>query len=277
MPTFQTLISDRRKELKMTQRALAEKLNVSDKTVSKWETGTTYPDLLILKELAEALEVSPAYLLGAEDLSEDRKKVRQELDRDQLEKFLKDMWVSSGLVLGAGLAGIGAFVVISFAEDSRFFIFGILLGITSGVLLCCAMGLYFLGTFHFQTFCRGKYDPEDFLPVMIRPSLRFWDATGLALWILFLPMGGPVLTIFTSLLMVGVMIIKLVFAWKRGWIPKRDMGSILLGVAFLAFLAGGVIIWYSLTLVGSLLRDFSVLEGLAVIVSAVMTMRLEKI
>lgn len=277
MPTFQTMISERRKELKMTQRALAEKLNVSDKTVSKWETGTTYPDLLILKELADALEVSPAFLLGAEDLTEEHKKVRQELDRDHLEKYIKDMWLSSGLVLGAGLSGIGAYVTISFAWHWSLVVLAIVLGITAGVSFFWSLTRYYLGTYHFQSFCRGKYDPEDYHDVMNRHSLRFWDAMGLALWILFLPFGGPVLTIISSLLIVCVLIHKLVFSWKRGWIPKRDPVSILLGLAFVVLLAGGIILCFLLTGFGSFLRDFSILEGLAVILSAVLTKRLEKI
>ncbi|MBQ5326761.1 MAG: helix-turn-helix transcriptional regulator, partial [Oscillospiraceae bacterium] len=45
-------ISRRRKELKMTQKQLAEKLNISDKTVSRWETGAQIPDGLIIPDIA---------------------------------------------------------------------------------------------------------------------------------------------------------------------------------------------------------------------------------
>ena len=48
----------------LTQAALAEKLNVSDKTVSKWETGKGYPDISMLKPLAAALGVSLTELLA---------------------------------------------------------------------------------------------------------------------------------------------------------------------------------------------------------------------
>lgn len=47
----------------MTQRDLALRLNVSDKTVSKWETGRGLPDICILSELAEALGVSLTELM----------------------------------------------------------------------------------------------------------------------------------------------------------------------------------------------------------------------
>ena len=50
-------ISEKRKELKMTQQQLADKLKVSFQAVSKWENGSAYPNLEVLYELAVALGV----------------------------------------------------------------------------------------------------------------------------------------------------------------------------------------------------------------------------
>ncbi|MCI7595069.1 MAG: helix-turn-helix transcriptional regulator [Lachnospiraceae bacterium] len=50
----------------MTQAELAEKLNYSDKSVSKWERGESLPDILVLKEIADLFEVSLDYLVEAE-------------------------------------------------------------------------------------------------------------------------------------------------------------------------------------------------------------------
>jgi len=61
---FSKIIIQRRKDLKLTQRDLAEKLNVSDKTVSRWEVGTQLPDTSIIPELAKALEVTIEELYG---------------------------------------------------------------------------------------------------------------------------------------------------------------------------------------------------------------------
>ena len=47
-----------------TQAQLAQKICVSDKTVSKWETGKGYPDISLLEPLAEALKVSITELLS---------------------------------------------------------------------------------------------------------------------------------------------------------------------------------------------------------------------
>ena len=58
------IITDRRKALGLTQKALTEKLNISFQAVSKWENGTSYPDVTILPELAATLKVSIDSLLG---------------------------------------------------------------------------------------------------------------------------------------------------------------------------------------------------------------------
>lgn len=61
------LIVKRRKELGLTQQQLAEKLNVSDKVVSKWETGRSLPDTSLLARLADVLELSCDELLRGSD------------------------------------------------------------------------------------------------------------------------------------------------------------------------------------------------------------------
>ena len=53
-----TFISNLRKERNLTQKALAEELNVSDKAVSKWETGKCYPDIETIERLSGFFNVS---------------------------------------------------------------------------------------------------------------------------------------------------------------------------------------------------------------------------
>ena len=63
------IIATRRKELGYTQQQLAEKLNVSDKVVSKWETGRSLPDASMLTDLAEVLGISVNELLKSDNVS----------------------------------------------------------------------------------------------------------------------------------------------------------------------------------------------------------------
>lgn len=56
-------IRELREKRKLTQKELAEKIHVSDKAVSKWETGKGFPDIGIIGELSSALGISIAELL----------------------------------------------------------------------------------------------------------------------------------------------------------------------------------------------------------------------
>ena len=66
-----------RKRAGLTQAGLAEKLNYSDKAVSKWERGESIPDVLILMQLAEQFEI------GVSDLLEDPNALPEETTRFQ--------------------------------------------------------------------------------------------------------------------------------------------------------------------------------------------------
>ena len=59
-----------RKEKQITQEALAEILHVSNRTVSRWETGSNMPDISLLVELAEFYQVSITEIIDGERKSE---------------------------------------------------------------------------------------------------------------------------------------------------------------------------------------------------------------
>ena len=59
-----TVIKELREKDKMTQFQLAEKLGVSDKTVSKWETGKGYPDITLLEPIAKVFRISVTELIS---------------------------------------------------------------------------------------------------------------------------------------------------------------------------------------------------------------------
>lgn len=63
-----TMIKRLREDKRMTQQLLAEKIGVSDKAISKWETGKGYPDISLIEPLAEALGVSIIELFSGEDV-----------------------------------------------------------------------------------------------------------------------------------------------------------------------------------------------------------------
>ena len=69
-------IADKRKSLGMTQAALAEELDVGDKSVSKWERGVCLPDVSKYQELCDVLGISLNELFAGEDL-DDYKIIKQ--------------------------------------------------------------------------------------------------------------------------------------------------------------------------------------------------------
>lgn len=75
-------IHEMRKEQSLTQRELAEKLNISDKTVSKWETGNGLPEVALMLPLCELLHISVNELLSGQRLDEN----------NTLKKQKKTLW-----------------------------------------------------------------------------------------------------------------------------------------------------------------------------------------
>ena len=67
------MISSLRKEKGMTQNDLAEKMNVTDKAVSKWERNLSYPDVNSIPKLAEILGTTVEELLNAQSKKENNK------------------------------------------------------------------------------------------------------------------------------------------------------------------------------------------------------------
>lgn len=71
-------IAEIRKSKKLTQVMLAEKLNVSEKTISKWECGNGFPDTSLILPLCEQLDISANELLSAKKLDEKNYKINAE-------------------------------------------------------------------------------------------------------------------------------------------------------------------------------------------------------
>ena len=76
-------IAGKRKERGMTQRELAEKLGMSDKSVSKWERGICLPDVSVYTELCEILGITLNEFLAGEDI--DEKDVTTKSERNIIE------------------------------------------------------------------------------------------------------------------------------------------------------------------------------------------------
>lgn len=98
---MQKIIVKRRKELNMTQQDLAKKLNVSDKVISKWETGRSIPDTSLLIPLSRALEISVNELLDDVSSNENNLKNKSEIE----------MKLKNNLIITSFIEAIGCLLV----------------------------------------------------------------------------------------------------------------------------------------------------------------------
>ena len=118
-----TFIKEQRIALGMTQQQLAEQLHITNKAISRWETGNAYPDIALLDDLAAALSVSVEELCRGERialpsadtntlLSDVITEVRQQ-KKDRAAKWLRILCLSIfSVILLAFLFFTGAFLFI---------------------------------------------------------------------------------------------------------------------------------------------------------------------
>lgn len=79
-------IADCRKKKNLTQMQLAEKLNITDRAISKWECGRAMPDSSIMLELCETLDISVNELLLGEEIKMENYNKKTELNLIELVK-----------------------------------------------------------------------------------------------------------------------------------------------------------------------------------------------
>lgn len=100
-------ISKKRREKNLTQEQLAEKLGVSNKTISKWENGKCMPDHSIIEQVCRELSVTLSELMDGEDAAESSMRVyddeqifdllrrTQELERQKIFCMVSFSWFSA--------------------------------------------------------------------------------------------------------------------------------------------------------------------------------------
>ncbi len=98
--TFADIIVKLRKEKGYTQQDLADKLHITDKAVSKWERGLSYPDITSISTLANILDVDSSYLI---DLckSEENPYLNK---KEDIKNIIQTVFKGIGLAMGVAVA-----------------------------------------------------------------------------------------------------------------------------------------------------------------------------
>lgn len=118
---FGNFIAELRKEKNMTQKDLADRLHVTDKAVSKWETGKGFPDLKLMEPLAQELEVSLVELLRSERRESETfsaqqtetvvKQAMEQSERVTARKYLRLLrWMLRGIACLCALPFMGCWI-----------------------------------------------------------------------------------------------------------------------------------------------------------------------
>ena len=111
-------IAESRKKVNLTQMQLAEKLNITDRAVSKWETGKTMPDSSVMLELCDILKINVNELLCGEKISMENSNQKNEqllLDMTKkVEEQNKTIWNAMWTIMTVSMIGlIGGLAIIA--------------------------------------------------------------------------------------------------------------------------------------------------------------------
>ena len=138
-------IAQKRREKNLTQEQLAEKIGVSNKTVSKWERGTCMPDYSVVELLCKELDTTLAELMNGK---EDEKSIHT-YDNEQVLEMMKEIQkLKNTKILICGFILIlmgGVTLVLSHifnGSSVQDFLSGLLLGISVSEMLA---GVFLLG------------------------------------------------------------------------------------------------------------------------------------
>ena len=118
-------IGGERRSLGLTQKDLAARLHVTDKAVSKWERGMSYPDVTLLEPLAAALDLTVEELMACRRQAvkgeEETMQNLLDISRDSVRKERRRSWqrLAAVLMLLAVTAAVVAWTQIMVTEDVR--------------------------------------------------------------------------------------------------------------------------------------------------------------
>lgn len=134
-------IALKRKQKNLTQEQLAQHLNISNKTISKWETGKCMPDYSIIKPLCKELDITISELIEGEESNHiNEEQILDLLRRTQeLEKQKNLLYGVIMIVMGIALQALSYAIGGTAFKD---FVSGLLVGISIGELL---VGIYIVG------------------------------------------------------------------------------------------------------------------------------------
>lgn len=106
-------LKELRKEKGLTQENLAEQLNVSNRTISRWETGSNMPDIGMLVEIADFYDVSIPEIIDGERKSENMNQETRDTAIKMAEYSKNEVKAGKQKVIGYLMSVFGIFIIVS--------------------------------------------------------------------------------------------------------------------------------------------------------------------
>lgn len=137
--TIGSYIAQKRRTKNLTQEQLAEKLGVSNKTISKWENGKCMPDYSIIQTLCDALGVTLPELMDGEDAADSSVRVYDDAQILDLLRRTQELERQKGILYGLVLIVLGiacgAMSKTTGGTDVQDFVSGVLMGLSVAEIL----------------------------------------------------------------------------------------------------------------------------------------------
>lgn len=191
-------IARRRKELGMTQKELAEKLNISDKTLSRWETDKQIQDALMIPEIAKVLDMSIGEIYGSaeaftetnnfleNEMKTDNNSVKEEVDYARITSY-KIVLLTGAFLLALG-SGIYSFMGVLWNY----------MKIGALILFVIGLAVFCIGELTFTEFYHRKDNPDIYQKIHKRWFQIAVPLAGLFIGIVIPLLKPPVVTLFNN-------------------------------------------------------------------------------
>ncbi len=168
-------IADLRRENKMTQRDLAEIINVSDKVISKWETGRTLPDVEALLRLSKTFNVSIAELFECIEKTDTNK--AEEYNEERIWQYKKYSIIACFLF---SLSQIFLWMIAvewthytDILDTIRFILFFLTI-----VLASTSVIIELIQYVRLKTYAKGKYYQNEYNRILKKYSMIYLGIVG---------------------------------------------------------------------------------------------------
>jgi len=143
-------IAQKRKEKNLTQEQLAEKIGISNKTISKWECGKCMPDYSVIESLCCELGITVPELIAGEDKGQNNNCIydeKQMIDMlERIQKLEKQKQTMLGLILIIMGMALSAMSQNYGGSNFRDFVSGVMSGLSVGGMLA---GIFIIGRYLF--------------------------------------------------------------------------------------------------------------------------------